>query len=645
MILPPCFDAVRRTAVGLLLMTALAVPLHAQCGLTVAESAADEAATGAYVVRATANAPGVGGIGFTYYEAIGNVEYYGLPCDDPMNCSVRLFIGCPAFSNGGFGVWRVSATVHCDAGWQTVGPIDVDAEPAKPSGSLTPFWDQDGIFRVKIKYDFPLGIDEGSAWICVPTTTGQCNGALNGTAHFGLHGSGEYTWRPTVGGKIALHLHGCDDGDPSDTFISQSVTVQPDKTNQNGLQVGGQLTQPQNLPEHKSGETVTARVPLGARFQLWVQNPLQGSTPVSALFDLGTASLQNAQIDPELYPSSAILEFDAAKSATTKTFQAMHLGTQNVVITPDDPSLPHRTVIVQVVPPASLGSTHATITFANASFNLDDQVVAWADRRGIPPQLVKGIMDRESDSKFYPLTWRYEPLTTDWDNFAPAPYGQNQRARSEYAPYRMEYDTAHPRGAWLVDSEDVHPRSVFWIDMAKTGKIGDQQQLVSVYTIYSANDSWQNWYKNLKSVSKKSLLLPSTVATTLSWAANTTLASSYGLMQVLFSESFDNYGYFGIGGRRRPYYLFDTPPNITGGGGSIQVGTGVYVFKYRWENDFNDAGLFSPQYDTVEKLDDDYQNGLMGYNGSFCQASTCYGPDTMTRTQKYLPVPSSALFP
>jgi hypothetical protein len=558
---------------------------------------------------------------------------------------VPLWLSCTEIGKGDFGTWTINVTGHCDAGYEYVGPINLNIEVPKPTGSLTPFWDQDGIFRITIKYNFPLGVDDGNAWICVPTQTGQCNGPINGTAKYFLRGSGEWTWRPTVGGNVALYLHGCDTGGANGTVITQAVTVQPDKTNQNGLQVGGQLTQPQNLPEHKSGETVTARVPLGARFQLWLQNPLQGSQPLSAHFDLGTATLQNAQTDPALYPSAAILEFDAAKSATTKTFQAMHIGSQNVVITPDDPSLPHRTVIVQVVAPASLGKTHQTIAFGGASLNLDNQIVLWADRRGIPPQLVKGIMDRESDLKFDPLTWRYEPLTTDWDTFAPSPYGQNQRARSQYAPYRMEYDASHLRGSSLVDAEDVHPRHIFWFDTAKTSKIGDQQAFVTAYQIYAANNYWQNWLKNLKSVSKKLLLLPSNAPTTLSWAADTTLASSYGLMQVLFPESFDNYGYFGINGSRRPYYLFDTPANVNAGGGSIQVGTGVYVFKYRWENDFNDAGEFSPTYDTVEKLDDDYQNGLMGYNGSFCQQAACYGPDTMSRTQKYLPAPATALLP
>jgi hypothetical protein len=117
----------------------------------------------------------------------------------------------------------------------------------------------------------------------------------------------------------------------------------------------------------------------------------------------------------------------------------------------------------------------------------------------------------------------------------------------------------------------------------------------------------------------------------------------------MFEESFDNFGYAGVGGQRRPYYLFDAPANVSNGAGSIPVGTGVYVFKYRYENGFDDVGEYSPQYETTAKLDDDYQNGLMGYSGEFCLTVTathqCYGPDTMNRMKNYLPVAATPVFP
>jgi hypothetical protein len=405
---------------------------------------------------------------------------------------------------------------------------------------------------------------------------------------------------------------------------------------------------------HTTTTPIAATVPLGARFTLSLQHAGPTPTSIVANFGIGLAGLTNAQADPALYPSSALLEFKAASSEDTKTFQAVHLGTQTVVITPDDSSLTRVVVAVKVVRPAKLGTTHQTVTLGSNSFDLDAKIIEWADKRGIPPQLIKGIMDRESASKFRPLEWRYEPLTTDWDDFAPPcpAFGlgvfvcQDGRSLQQFVPYRMEYDSAHPRGALLIDAEDVHPRSAFYSDFAQRIKIADSAQLVTAYAIVSENESWQNWIKILRSQSKHVLLDdPTMIQTALSWPANTTLASSYGLMQVLFAESFDNYGYVGIGGQRRPYYLFDVPTNVAGGGGSIPVGTGVYVFKYRKTNRFDKKRQFSPAYDTPAELDAHYLKGLMAYNGETCLRSDCYGPDTVSRIQNYLPVASSTIFP
>ncbi|MGH7488852.1 MAG: hypothetical protein ACREMY_25105, partial [bacterium] len=269
-------------------------------------------------------------------------------------------------------------------------------------------------------------------------------------------------------------------------------------------------------------------------------------------------------------------------------------------------------------------------------------IVEWADKRGIPPQLIKGIIDRETDSLYTPKEWRYEPLTTDWDIFSPL--GQNQRSLTKYAPYRMEYDATHGRGGLLVDSEDVHPRSSLYSNFAARIPFTDGERLVTAYAIVSENDSWQNWTANLQNRAKRRLLT-NDMQGTLSWPANTTLASSYGLMQVLFEESFENNGYVGLSGQRRPYYLFDVPSNVSAGAGSIPVGSGVYVVWYQWENNFNVTGDYSPQYDTPARLDEDYESGLMGYNGSHCSTANCYGPDTMRRITHYPPIPETPIFP
>jgi hypothetical protein len=402
-----------------------------------------------------------------------------------------------------------------------------------------------------------------------------------------------------------------------------------------------QNTNTSAAPESKDATThPTAKIPLGTRFSLSL---LKDSHAVLANFDLGTAALSAPQVDPALYPSAALLEFGARSPELTKMFQAVHLGTQTIVVTPLSSSVRTQYLTIEVVRPASLGTTHHTITTANRTIDLDAKIVEWADKRGIPPQLIKGIMDRETGSAFTPMEWRYEPLTTDWDGFSPL--GQGRRSLARYEPYRMEYDANHLRGPLLIDGEDVHPRAIYYSDFAQRVHFADADQFVTAYQIVSENESWQNWIKILRNKAKRAMLVPAAIQGTLAWPANTTLASSYGLMQVMFEESFDNYGYAGVGGQRRPYYLFDTANNVAAGAGSIPVGTGVYVFKYRWENNFNATGDFSPQYDAPANLDDDYQNGLMGYNGEFCLEPACYGPDTMRRIGKYQPIAAGAIFP
>lgn len=413
--------------------------------------------------------------------------------------------------------------------------------------------------------------------------------------------------------------------------------------------ISAHLTNPLTLPEQKKAPA-SATVPLGSRFVLGMQRVGSPNQAIVANFTMGNATLASAQSDPTLYPASALLEFNPEPSETTKIFQAVHLGTQAVVITPDDSSIPKQVVTVTVVKPASVGTTHSTVTVGNDSFDLDAKVIEWADKRGIPPYLIKGIIDRETGATFNAFEWRYEPLTTDWDEFSGASRGpdlaagQNGRALPRYAPYRLEYDDDHPRGTLLVDSEDVHPRHVFYSDSTTKTHFADEEQLVSAYAIVSQNEFWQHWIAILGNVKKKAYVKKDP-KTALSWTADTTLASSYGLMQVLFSESFDNYNYPGISGQLRPYYLFDTPTNVTQGAGSLQVGSGVYVSKYRFQNGYDDTGEFSPQYKTPETLDDEYKSGLFGYNGEFCDFITaqhqCYGPDTMNRSKKYLPVPAT----
>jgi hypothetical protein len=215
---------------------------------------------------------------------------------------------------------------------------------------------------------------------------------------------------------------------------------------------------------------------------------------------------------------------------------------------------------------------------------------------------MKAIMYNESAPSFNAKTWRYEPLSTDWEEFSPN--GANKRQDAAYVRYRMEYDAAHARGLSLIDSQDVHPRSVFYRDRFTRAPIGDSEQMVTAYTLYLNNDFWQHWLSYVTAAKKK--LIQHDPQAVLDWSAQTTLAASYGLMQVLYEES-HTYGWQGIAGETRPYYLFDIPANIPDGG-SVQTGTAVFATKFLYGN-YNKV-----DFKNSDEFDDALKHGFSCYN-------------------------------
>ncbi|MBI2841260.1 MAG: hypothetical protein HYX75_23320, partial [Acidobacteria bacterium] len=150
------------------------------------------------------------------------------------------------------------------------------------------------------------------------------------------------------------------------------------------------------------GETPpVARVPLGSAFFLQLTTTDQSGSvvPVKSTFTLEQAAIAPAITEPTLFGNAVALEFDRAHSSDIKFFQAVHLGSVFVRITPDDTSIDPVTVQILVNNPLRLGSTQGQV---------DATLMDLAHRRGIPPQMLKGQVQRES--RFDEDAYRYEPL-------------------------------------------------------------------------------------------------------------------------------------------------------------------------------------------------------------------------------------------
>jgi len=386
-----------------------------------------------------------------------------------------------------------------------------------------------------------------------------------------------------------------------------------------------------------SGSAVVT-VPLGTRFSLGLVQVESGvRRELPSEFFLGPLlSLESPLAYPTCYESNVLLEFDENAFAGKQIFQAVHLGSQDVVVFSDE--APRQVVSVEVVRPLRLGNDGNTVTFNNVTYNLDDLLVTWSHKHGMPPQIAKAHVQHESLPFLNVMTYRYEPLSTDYLEFSPR--GREQRKEPVYQFTRMEYDS-FPRGANLVDAEDVHPRSKFNLDKTTTPKtkISDSEQMVTAKTIYDNNDYWQNWSKFIPS--KRAQAIATDPDLELGWPAQTTIAASYGLMQVLYSEAV-KFGGGVINGQLRPFYLFDRPEHVgVAGAGSIPTGTAVWASKFRWANGITSGtDSCAPAFKTPEKMDKKIQRASYLYNGA-----VKYGKDIMQYQLNYLPIPTGPMLP
>ncbi|HEY2090772.1 MAG TPA: hypothetical protein VGJ81_02700 [Thermoanaerobaculia bacterium] len=403
---------------------------------------------------------------------------------------------------------------------------------------------------------------------------------------------------------------------------------------------------PQETKHLAAETTVYAQVPLGLELKLALLN---NGSPAPAQFVLAPAVLDGLAT-PTLYPTNAVLEYDRDTTATTKTFRAVHIGTQTLYVNPGLQT-PVVKVTVGVFDPGSLGD--------NGNVDYDSMIVTWGNRRGIPPHVLKGLILQET-GKLNPLEYRYEPLTGG----GVGDYYIHQKVASEpYRHYRLATDSGLAKGDSLFDfnagdkylvDDDVSPRKVFVLPRAQDGAEISIRPMdacpdlcVSAREIFENNDKTsagtsQNW--SAKKNAGSTNWWDAQHLSMLEFTAQTPLAASYGLMQIMYPTAVETYNWAIATQQQNPSYLFDTPENVKTGGGSLAPGTMKFYDAYDDARD-NDW-IHDPNFADSDDYKDLMIAAMNWYNHGSQSVNTDYGDKAWALGQKCSPShQQSKIFP
>lgn len=339
--------------------------------------------------------------------------------------------------------------------------------------------------------------------------------------------------------------------------------------------------------EAQTGAKTRVRVSLGAVFSLRLadkQGPLEPVLDVVTAAEPGIHSDLSTTPAPvmanAIFATQAIARFGTGATATSHRFVASHLGKREVNLRPLTENTAPVTVEVTVVSPPYLGTSGST--------TWDARIIEYAHRRGIPPQIIKGTIQQETN--FNPTSYRYEPFTTDWDEFSPHA-GDSKVDKEPYGHYRMETSTLG-RGDELTN-EDIDVRGVYDIRRpadAPLRRVAHADRDVTAYELYRSNDYEdedvgprvdQRWYEILANSERKQQIRDH-AESVLNYPAQTTVAASYGLMQILYTSAIAVAWPGDPDGKRNPALLHDTPANLERDGGSIPPGSEILRRGFVW---------------------------------------------------------------
>jgi hypothetical protein len=375
------------------------------------------------------------------------------------------------------------------------------------------------------------------------------------------------------------------------------------------LRVRASLDRQTFLPAAGAALPSTAHVPLGGLLDLQAID--QDGRDVPATFTLGTAAVEPDVAADALYKNATLLRFTTA-AGNAAQYQSVHRGTVAITITPSDSSVPGGTLTVRVEAPAALGTKGQ---------DLDPDLDLIAHRYGAPPQFIKAHADKESTGRFNRLAYRYEPIGPYVGDLLAVSRGKNLRTVAPYKDYRFEtiqdsLDPALPFGS-LVALEDLNARNGLMVGCNANGSGGHPltqlDPLPTAWEIFRCNDAVMNWTVRARAAGPARARSLRTDPFT----AQTSLASSYGLLQMTYVTAIDQMKWTGDSfGLKNPSALFDTFDNHLREAGSLSVGTRKVLKDLKNAVDVSRIDTYQALLDAFVRAWGRYNPGEAGYGQS-----------------------------
>lgn len=322
--------------------------------------------------------------------------------------------------------------------------------------------------------------------------------------------------------------------------------------------------------------------------------------PVSATYKLvnGSETFSSPiNASNSLFSDRVAVLFAENTKVVSQDIVTVHLGTQQLIISPTDTQYNPITVTISVSAPDTLGT-------ANNEYDL--LVIENANQRGLPPQLIKSIIAQESTNKFNPTAYRYEPKTSDLKVFQNAALLNDARYRSfvfRQTRNDMAFSASSPRSIYKVNFNGKILQNI--PDNYETTVKTNQFTPLMARNIFENNNSIQNWFIpiNLYEMDEqfKEIALELEYQK-YKFIAQTVIASSYGLMQLMYSTAVNDCNFKEVNGTgKNPIQLFDPAININ-------CGSLHFLKKYKKIN----GGIVVTDFSSFES---NLRSALASYNG------------------------------